>query len=172
MNRLVIRDVNLKDAKQILDIYAPYVADTAITYEYVAPTLREFKKRIKTIKSKYPYIVAELDGKIVGYAYAGVFHAREAYKHSCELSIYLDQNSRKLGIGTKLYAELENKLKERDFCALYACIAATPRKDDKYLTDASIKFHEAIGFRRAGYFDHCAIKFDQWYDMVYYQKLI
>lgn len=172
MNELEIRSVKVKDASRILEIYAPYIKETCITYEYDIPSLRSFKNRIRKLSKTHPYIVICLDKKIVGYAYASVFHERKAYEHSAELSIYIDRDYRKLGLGTKLYDELTRQLKDRGFCTIYACIAATPRKDDKYLTDASIKFHTALGFKQVGYFTKCAFKFDQWYDMVYMEKHI
>ena len=79
MMNVVIRPAIIKDAKELLAIYAPYVLETAITFEYVVPTLEEFAKRIEKISGKYPYLVAEEDGKIIGYAYASTFKDRAAY---------------------------------------------------------------------------------------------
>ena len=172
MNSLIFREASVKDAGRLLEIYAPYVKETAITYEYDVPSRMEFRNRIKKISRAYPYIVACLDGKIVGYAYANVFHERKAYEHSAELSIYIDSEYHKLGIGTKLYTELEKRLKEKGFKALYACIAATSRDKDLYLTDGSISFHEAAGYKTVGRFTDCAVKFGLWYDMVYMEKHI
>lgn len=173
MEDIKIRSVKPKDAKQLLKIYAPYVTDTAITFEYDVPSLKEFRGRIKTISKKFPYIIAEKDGVILGYAYAGVFHARKAYECSVETSIYVQKDARGSGLGRALYAELETRLKEINVSALYACIAATPREDkDPYLTNASILFHEHLGYTKAGHFTSCARKFDLWYDMVYLEKHI
>lgn len=170
MENIKIRNATMKDASSILSIYAPYIVDTAITYEYTVPSLREFRKRVKSILKKYPYIVAEKDGDVVGYAYAGEFHARKAYEHSAELSIYVRKDLKKCGLGRMLYDELEKQLLERDITALYACIAATPRPDDAYLDNSSELFHARLGYVLCGRFTHCAYKFDQWYDMVYYEK--
>lgn len=170
MENFVIRNATIHDAKSILSIYAPYIQETAITYEYTVPSLWEFKKRMKGIMKKYPYIVAEKDGEILGYAYAGEFHARKAYEHSTELSIYVRRDLRKAGLGKALYGKLEQLLKERDITALYACIAATSRKDDPYLNNDSELFHEKLGYSLCGRFTNCAYKFDLWYDMVYYEK--
>lgn len=98
MEKAKIRLVNLNDAERILQIYRPYVENTAITFEYTVPTLEEFKNRIASIVKKYPYIVAEIDGKIMGYAYANTFKNREAYDWSVETSIYVDENSRGKGV--------------------------------------------------------------------------
>jgi len=159
-----------EDANRLLEIYAPYVKTTAITFEYEVPSLEEFQNRISTISQRFPYIVAIKDDVIVGYAYAGVFHARKAYEHSCELSIYVDSTLHHQGVGSALYDELEKRLLEKDITVLYACIAATSRNPDKYLTGASQLFHKARGFRFAGKFKCCAYKFNNWYDMVYMEK--
>ena len=74
------------------------------------------------------------------------------------------------GIGTRIYAEIEKRLLARDITALYACIAATPRADDPYLTAASLRFHEHCGYKKVGYFTRCALKFGLWYDVAYYEK--
>jgi phosphinothricin acetyltransferase len=109
---------------------------------------------------------------IIGYAYAGVFHAREAYKHSVELSIYVDLERRRGGCGRALYDALEERLKAQGIRNLYACIAVPPKKEDEYLTFDSVKFHKKMGFKLAGHFHACGIKFDRWYDMVYMEKIL
>ena len=169
---LKIRDATEDDAAAILEIYAPYIEKTAITFEYTVPSLDEFRKRTADIIAHFPYIVAEEGGKIVGYAYASTFHARAAYLHTAELSIYVDENAHRGGIGSALYAALEERLKARDITTLYACIAVTPRENDPYLTNTSPLFHANRGYKQCGYFTHCAIKFDLWYDIVYYEKHI
>ena len=83
------------DAKRLLEIYKPYVEKTVITFEYEVPTIAEFEKRIEKIGSRYPYIVAIENDKIIGYAYAGAYRERAAYDWVVELSIYLDENERK-----------------------------------------------------------------------------
>ena len=87
MKEIIIRTATLSDARAILDIYGYYVANTAISMEYDVPTLAEFEKRIKNTLENYPYLVAEQDGKIIGYAYAGKFHPRAAFFRSAEVSI-------------------------------------------------------------------------------------
>lgn len=81
-DKLHIRTAQISDAEELLAIYRPYIENTAITFEYDVPSIEEFANRIKTTLKKYPYIVAELNGKIVGYAYAGVFKGRKAYDWS------------------------------------------------------------------------------------------
>ena len=89
MENMIIRTATANDAEAILNIYAYYVENTAITFEYDVPTLEEFTQRIENTLKKYPYLVAEKDGEILGYAYAGVFKDRAAYDWSAETTIYL-----------------------------------------------------------------------------------
>ena len=97
-----IRVARKEDAEKLLKIYAPYVENTAITFEYTVPTKDEFEKRIENTLKKYPYIAAERNDEILGYAYAGELYHREAYMHSAETSIYVARNGRGRGIGTVL----------------------------------------------------------------------
>ena len=90
-----IRPATPNDAVKLLDIYAPYVTDTAITFEYEVPTLEEFRRRIEHISKKYPYLVAEEDGDIVGYVYASSFKERDAFQWAVETSIYVDRNKKR-----------------------------------------------------------------------------
>lgn len=115
--------------------------------------------------------MAECDGKIIGYAYAGVFKDRAAYDHSVETSIYVDLNEKRHGTGTLLYHELEKRLAEIGIKNVYACIAS-PEKDDEYLNHDSIKFHEKLGYTLVGTFHKCAKKFGRYYDMVWMEKMI
>mgnify|MGYP002869361759 CR=1 FL=1 len=172
MDEIKIRNASADDAAALLKIYSYYVENTAITFELTVPTLENFRSRIKnTLAEKYPYIVAEIDKKIVGYAYAGRFVGREAYKYSAELTIYLDKDFRGRGIGKKLYSELENRLQTAEIKNLYACIGY-PEVEDEYLTFASVKFHERLGFKICGKFTECGFKFNRWYSMVWMEKIL
>ena len=102
-----IRSAVLDDTKRLLEIYAYYVANTAVSFEYDVPSEAEFRSRIQNTLKKYPYLVLEDDGVIQGYAYAGIFKARAAYSRSCEVSIYVDHDAKKRGYGRKLYEALE-----------------------------------------------------------------
>ena len=166
-----IREAKEADAAGLLAVYAPYVEQTAITFEYEVPTLEEFTERIRQTKAKYPYLVAKRDGKVLGYAYAGQFHAREAYAWAVETSIYVDESCKHMGIGGMLHAALEEALKEQGFLNMNACIAYVP-KEDEYLTNKSVEFHAHLGYRMVGQFYQCGYKFGRWYDMVWMEKLI
>lgn len=168
---MIIEEVNIEDAKELLEIYAPYVEKTAITFEYDVPDLEDFENRIRNTKKKYPYIKAVEDGKIIGYAYAGVFKGRRAYDTSVETSIYVKMSERSKGTGKLLYAELEKQLRNMGIVNMYACIAYT-ENEDEYLTNDSEHFHEKLGFVRCGTFHKCAYKFNRWYDMIWMEKFI
>lgn len=167
-----IRVATPEDAASLLAIYAPYVLTTAITFEYEVPSEEEFRIRIEKTLSRYPYLVAERDGKVAGYAYAGHFtSSRPAYDHSAEVSIYVSMDCRGTGIGRLLYSELERLLVLQGVCTLYSCIAV-PRGDDPYLDDSSCLFHEHMGYTLCGRFEECGYKFGRWYDMVWMGRRI
>lgn len=120
---VTIRQARLEDAERILEIYDYYVRNTAITFEYETPDIAEFKERMEFIMKKYPYLVVLKNGQIVGYAYAGPFVGRAAYDWSCEMTVYLEHNVSKCGLGRMIYESLENELSQMGILNLYACIA-------------------------------------------------
>lgn len=168
---LHIRLATEKDAERLLAIYKPYVEHTAITFEYTVPTVSEFAERIAKTLCRYPYLIAEENGKIFGYAYAGSFHSREAYDWAVETSIYMDTDQRGRGIGKVLYSTLEKILIAQGFLNMNACLAYT-EKDDPFLTNGSMIFHEKLGFVNAGQTHQCGYKFGRWYDIVWMEKHI
>lgn len=171
MDNMKIRIAVKEDAYKLLEIYRPYVERTAITFEYDVPSVREFEERIMHILEKYPYLVAERNGEIVGYAYAGSFHSRAAYGWAVETTVYVRQDQKKTGIGKKLYDALEKVLAAQNILNLNACIAY-PEKKDAYLTKNSVQFHEHLGYRFVGEFQKCGYKFGHWYNMVWMEKHI
>lgn len=171
MDKNVIRIAKAEDAEGLLNIYEPYVRNTAITFEYTVPSVDEFRLRIEHILQKYPYLVAERNGVIAGYAYAGPFKGRAAYDRAVETTIYVRQDLKRTGIGRELYYALEKVLSHQNFLNLYACIGY-PQVEDEYLTKNSVWFHEHIGYRIVGHFYNCGYKFGRWYDMVWMEKFI
>ncbi len=171
MDEIKIRAADVSDAEALLKIYSHYVENTAVSFEYETPSLEEFSHRIMSTIEKYPYILAERDGEILGYAYAGTFKPRKAYDRCVEVSIYLALDERGRGIGRKLYEELERLLAEMGILNLYACIAVTDTEDE-YLTNQSAQFHAHIGYREIGRFRKCGYKFSRWYDMIWMEKII
>ena len=131
----------------------------------------EFRQRIRHTLEKYPYLAAELDGKIVGYVYVSPLNTRESYDWSVETSIYVAENVRGHGIGSRLYQALEDTLDAMHIINLNACIAY-PEEPDEYLTNNSVEYHEHLGYRLIGTFHQCAYKFGRWYHMVWMEKAI
>ena len=169
--RIHLRSATIDDAEQMLDIYAPYVEKTAITFEYDVPTVEEFRKRIASHLTCYPWIVAEADDRIVGYAYASAFKERAAYQWSVETSIYVDETIRHHGIGRLLHGALEESLRSRGILNMNACISYI-QPEDEYLTLDSVRFHERLGYTQVAHFHQCGKKFGRWYDMIWMEKII
>ncbi len=163
MEQLIrIRMAEPGDAKEILKVYAPYIRETAVTFEYTVPTEQEFAGRIRDILRDMPYVVCEIDGKTAGYAYASHYRSRAAYQWDCELSIYIDEDYHRGGVGRILYGLLFELLAEMNYVHAYACIT-TPN-------DASIGFHESLGFETCARFEQCGYKKGCWYDVTWMDR--
>lgn len=168
---LLIRIAKEDDAEELLKIYSYYVKNTAITFEQKVPSLEEFSNRIKETLINYPYLVAVVDGKIIGYIYASRFRTRESYICSAATSIYIEKSYQRKGIGKKLYSELCNILLKQNITNVYAG-AADPIEEDEYLTHNSEYFHKSMGFEIVGKYNKCANKFGKWYNLIEMEKII
>ena len=168
---LLIRIAKEDDAEELLKIYSYYVKNTAITFEQKVPSLEEFSNRIKETLINYPYLVAIVDGKIVGYIYASRFRTRESYICSAATSIYIEKSYQRKGIGKNLYSELCNILLKQNITNVYAG-AADPIEEDEYLTHNSEYFHKSMGFEIVAKYNKCAIKFGKWYNLIEMEKII
>ena len=157
-----IRFAKPSDARFLLDIYAPYVENTAITFEYEVPTIEDFATRIEKTLEKYPYLIAEEDGIVFGYAYASTYYARAAYDWAVELSVYVSQEARGQGVGTRLYDALEDLLEQMGYIHFLACISLP--------NEASLALHRKRGYQQVAHFPKIGYKFDRWHDIVWLQK--
>lgn len=166
-----IRAAKPTDAQKLLDIYAYYVKNTAITYEYEVPSLQEFENRISNTLKKYPYLVAYADGEILGYAYASRFKERAAYGWDAEMTVYLNPEKRGYGIGCKLYALMEEILKAQGVVKAIAIITP-PMDDSQAKVYNSVHFHEKMGYRMEGMVENCGYKFGRWYNTVLMDKTL
>ena len=179
-----IRIATPEDTPALLGVYAPYVRETAITYEWEVPSEHEFRARVERTLARYPYLVIEepaasvssaahdgpaVPARILGYAYAGPLNTRHAYDWAVETSIYLAPDARGRGLGRALYDALEGALRAQGVVLAAACIAH-PEVEDEYLTRNSEGFHAHMGYRMVGCFHGCACKFGRWYGMCWMEK--
>ena len=146
----------------MLGIYAPYVENTAISFEFDVPSKEEFRLRMAKIMERYPWIVYEEEGRILGYAYAGPDRTRAAYQWTVESSIYIDSSSNGRGIGSALYDVLFDILQKQNFCLCYAVITAG--------NDVSVKMHEKYGFHQIGFAENSGYKLGAWHSVVALEK--
>lgn len=171
MAEYAVRFAREEDAAAIRAVYEPYVRTTAISFEWEVPTVDEMARRMTRTLERYPYLVLEVEGTVVGYAYAGPFHERAAYGWSAETSIYIECTHRRAGMGGALYRELESVLAHMGVLNLNACIAYA-EQEDAFLTHDSVTFHTRMGFSWVGRFHSCGYKFGRWYDMVWMEKML
>lgn len=156
-----MRPIEPQDFEVCREIYGRYI-DTSITFEYELPSREVFQARIESIQERYPYLVAESEGKVVGYAYAHEFKERTAYQWGAELSIYLEKSASRKGLGSALYRALENILRQQGVRTLYGIITIP--------NEPSVKLHESLGFSCAGVMRKSGFKNGMWRDVVWYEK--
>lgn len=161
---MIIRKAELKDASQVADVYNYYVQQTHHTFETEPLGAEEMQKRIEDTTEEYPFLVAEEDGEIVGYAYATQFKLRQAYEYASEVSIYVRNAAKQKGIGTQLYTQLFEDLQETDIHAVVAGISLP--------NDASVRFHERLGFEKVAHFKEVGYKLGRWIDVGYWEKIL
>lgn len=161
---MILRFASLRDAGQIAAIYAPIVESTAISFELVAPSEAEMLTRIGSHPADKPWIVAERDGAIAGYAYASAFRNRPAYRFGAEVTVYVAESSRRGGVGRRLYAALAHLLTSQGYRRAFAGISLP--------NDASVALHHAMGFTDAGVTHAAGFKFGRWHDVGFYERAL
>lgn len=164
MNNIKIRFAVESDCREMLDIYAPFVENTAVSFEYKAPSIDEFRGRVHEIQKKYPWIVCEIDNKAAGYAYASAFNNREAYDWSADYSIYVNPDYHGMKIGTALYTCLTELLKLQGFYNAFAGVTSSNTKSER--------FHKMFGFIPVGTYHNAGYKFNRWYDVQWFEYKI
>lgn len=155
-----IRFAKTEDAENILNIYQKYITDTAVTFEMEVPTVLEFQNRMCKIMEQFPYLVCEMDGKVVGYAYASKHRERAAYQWSADLSIYIEETYHRQHIATMLYDKLIDLLKIQGYYTAFAGVTSPNPNSEA--------FHEAYGFETVGVFHNVGYKLGQWRDVKWY----
>ena len=159
----MIRPVTAADAAGIAAIYNHYVTRTTVTFEEEPITAEEMRGRIEAVVSHYlPWLVAESDGQVAGYAYATKWHHRHGYRFSVEVTVYLDPALGGRGIGTALYTELFPLLESKGIRSLVGVIALP--------NAASVALHEKFGMQKVGHLTAIGVKFGEWIDVGYWQK--
>ena len=158
-----IRKVNLEDAARVAEIYNYYITHTHHTFETEPLSAEEMRQRIGEVVESYPFLVAEEDGAVFGYAYATQFKLRQAYEYAAEVSIYVKNDAKQKGIGTQLYAKLFDELSETDVHAIIAGISLP--------NDPSVRFHERLGFTKVAHFREVGYKLGRWIDVGYWELI-
>jgi phosphinothricin acetyltransferase len=161
---VVVRDATPADAAACARIYRPYVLDTAITFELEPPTEDAVAARIEAARATHAWLVLEEAGRILGYAYAGPFKTRPAYRWACEVSVYLDLERRGRGGGRALYLALLERLTARGYRMAAAGIAQP--------NEASNRLHASLGFEPVGTFRRVGWKHGAWHDVAWVQRLL
>jgi L-amino acid N-acyltransferase YncA len=159
-----VRDASERDAAACAAIYAPYVSDTAITFEIDPPTSAEMAERIAAATRTHAWVVLEDQGSVVGYAYGSPFHPRAAYRWACEASVFLELGRRRTGGGRALYDALLPRLIERGFRVVVAGMTLP--------NDASVGLHRAMGFEPVGTYRRIGFKHGSWHDVAWMQHIL
>lgn len=158
----MIRLATETDLPAILEIYRPYVEFSTASFEYVTPSMEDFTRRFRDITEKFPWLVLEENGEVLGYAYGSAPFERAGYAWCAETSIYIRQDCRGRGIGKKLYAALETLLFQLGYQVLYAIVT-----DENA---GSIAFHQKAGFVQVAHLENCAWKFAKNIGIIYLEK--
>ena len=153
----MIRLADERDAAAVQAIYAPYVRDTAISFETEPPPVEEIASRMRSVLAHAPWLVCEHEGRVVAYAYAGRFHPRAAYQWSVEVTVYADRAHHRRGAGRALYTALLDVLRLQGFCTAVGIIALP--------NPQSVGLHEALGFERVGVIPAVGFKHGRWHDV-------
>lgn len=160
----MIRGATAADAADLCRIYNPYVEETVISFEEAPVAVPAMADRIAELLRGYPWHVAELEGEVVGYAYASPWRARAAYRHAVETSVYIAQRHGRRGLGRALYNVLLADLAQRGFhCAMGGIALPNP---------GSVALHESMGFVEVARFREVGRKFDRWIDVGYWQRFL
>jgi L-amino acid N-acyltransferase YncA len=159
-----VRAASERDGAACAAIYAPYVTDTAITFETHPPSPGEMAQRIAAASRSHAWLVLEDQGRVVGYAYGGPFHRRPAYRWACEVSVYLEVGRRRTGGGRMLYDALLARLIDRGFRVAVAGMTLP--------NDASVGLHRAMGFEPVGTYRRIGFKHGTWHDVAWTQRIL
>ena len=156
-----IRLASDEDATQLRDIYAPYCLQTPISFEEAPPDHAEMRRRVRKVGARFPWLVCDRGGDVLGYVYGGTHRERAAYRWSVEVTAYVRQDSQRKGIGRALYTSLFRLLALQGFYNAFAGITLP--------NPGSVGLHEALGFRPIGVYAAIGFKLGGWHDVSWYQ---
>ena len=159
-----IRQARQADAQSMLAIYRPFIEHTVVSLETVEPSEAEFAQRIDATQSEHEWLVAELDGVVIGFAYGSKHRSRGAYQTSCEVSAYVSDAVQGRGIARLLYERLFERLVELGYCNALAGIVMP--------NNTSVAFHVAMGFTLVGVYHHVGFKHGAWHDVAWYERIL
>jgi L-amino acid N-acyltransferase YncA len=150
-----------RDGAECAEIYAPFVRDSAVTFDVDPPDASEMAAQIEQIQATHPWLVAETDGRVAGYAYASPHRARAAYRWASDVTVYVGPNDRRRGVGRALYEWLFAQLTTRGYYV--ACAGIT------LPNDASVALHRSVGFEPVGVYRAIGWKAGDWRDVSWWQ---
>lgn len=164
MDGIIIRPIKDDDIRSCLEIYNYYITDTTVTFEEEPLTYESFFERVNMICKTYPYFAAQVGSKTVGYAYLDMYNERSAYRHTADLSIYLNKDAKNRGIGSQLLGAVENAGRDRGINNIISLITEE--------NERSVAFHEKHGYKLVGKLNKVGLKFNKRLDVLIYQKEI
>ncbi|MEZ5495591.1 MAG: N-acetyltransferase family protein [Gammaproteobacteria bacterium] len=161
---MIIRNVLNSDIPQVVEILNHYVRNDSCTFQINTYSISEISEKIAEITKVYPYIVMEEGNEVIGFAYASRWREKNAYDKSAETTIYLNPKHKYRGLGKILYQELIEQLREKNFRLLVACLTLP--------NPSSVRLHESLGFEKVGEFKDAGYKFNRWYNVGFWQKVL
>lgn len=156
-----IRFAEPRDAAAVRAIYAPFCDGTAVSFESAPPSVEQIAERIETLSSTYPWLVAEIGGQVAGYVYACAHRERAAYRWAVDVTVYVNANHHRRGIGRALYTSLLAMLRAQGYFKAYAGITLP--------NPASVGVHEALSFKPVAVYRGVGYKLGQWRDVGWWQ---
>lgn len=161
---LIIRLAEEQDVPGILEIYSPFILDTAVTFEETVPEEDSFWERMQLIMSELPFLVCEIDGRIAGYAYASGYRSRASYRWTKEVSVYMHPDFHRKRVALALYTSMNEMVRYQGVADLLAIITLP--------NESSVAFHEYVGYRKCGEFSKVGYKLDQWQDVGWFELFL
>lgn len=163
--QILIRPATVADAGAVASVYNHYIKETTVTFEEEEVIPSEIARRIRAVESaSLPWLIAERDAEVIGYAYAAKWHSRSAYRFSAEIAVYVEANHTRIGAGSRLYDHLFPMLQARGIHAVMAGIALP--------NEPSVALHEKFGLSKVAHFKEVGFKFRQWIDVGYWERIL